>query len=80
MEFENLCFVSLAQMVWVSCALLQCGRRKQSCDNFFSKIAFIHIHAIDYIAKTTVYMYFICQSLVNEHFKPNPNSVECRVI
>ena len=63
-EFENLCFVSVVQTVWVSRAFVYSAVDVNKIMMiFFSKTTFIHICAINYSAKTIAY--FICQSLVN---------------
>jgi len=62
-EFKNLCFISVAQTVWVLCAFVNGAVDVNKIVLFFSKPAFIHIRAIDYTAK--IIAFFICQSLVN---------------
>ena len=47
-EFENLCFVSIAETVCVSCAFVV---DVKDCRHFFNKTAFIHICTSNYWAK-----------------------------
>jgi len=68
-EFENLCFISVAQIVWVSHAFVYGAVNVNKIVTFFRKISFIHICEIDYTAKSIAY--FIPQSLVNTLVK-NP--------